>query len=275
MLEIPESRTISKQMNETIKGKVVKYVEVNKSPHKFAWYSGNSEDYDYMLAGKKIGSSYARGGMVEIEAEDYRILLCDGATPRFYEDYGKAPKKHQFYMEFTDGSALVVTIQMYGGIWAFIDGQNDNPYYRIACEKSSPLTDEFTFEYFSSLLTVSLQNKSLKAFIATDQRMPGLGNGVLQDILFHSGFHPKRKMNTLSNEDMTKLYHSIKYVLNEMTEYGGRDTEKDLYGNPGGYITYMSKHTYGKPCSRCGYEIRKENFMGGSVYFCEHCQNEK
>ncbi|MDF2870055.1 MAG: Formamidopyrimidine-DNA glycolase, binding, partial [Anaerocolumna sp.] len=57
-------------------------------------------------------------------------------------------------------------------------------------------------------------------------------------------------------------------------EGGGRDTEKDLYGNPGGYITYMSKNTYGEPCTKCGYQIRKENFLGGTVYYCEHCQKD-
>jgi formamidopyrimidine-DNA glycosylase len=57
-----------------------------------------------------------------------------------------------------------------------------------------------------------------------------------------------------------------------MIEHGGRDTEKDLFGNAGRYITYMSKKTYGNPCTKCGHEIRKESFLGGTVYFCEHCQ---
>jgi len=275
MLEIPESRIIAKQMNETMKGKVIKCVEANRSPHKFAWYYGNPEDYNDLLAEKIIGSSNARGGMVEIEAEDCRILMCDGATPRFFEDCEKAPKKNQLYLEFTDGSALVATIQMYGGLWAYKEGQNDNPYYLGACEKPSPLSGEFTYEYFRSLYNESLQNKSIKAFVATEQRIPGLGNGVLQDILFQSGLHPKRKMNTITEDDINNLYHTINNVLIEMIEKGGRDTEKDLFGNPGGYITYMSKNTYGEPCTKCGYEIHKESFLGGTVYFCEHCQNEK
>jgi formamidopyrimidine-DNA glycosylase len=272
MLEIPESNTLAGQLNKTIKGKTIKFVEANKSPHKFAWYSGDPADYDSFLAGKQIGSTYARGGMVEIEAEDYRILFGDGATPKYYNDYTKAPTKHQLYIEFTDDSALVATIQMYGGLWTYLEGQNDNPYYLGSCAKPSPLSSAFTYEYFRSLYTDALASKSLKAFIATEQRMPGVGNGVLQDILYLSGFHPKRKMNTLSEEDLRNLYRSIKSVLYEMTEKGGRDTEKDLFGNPGGYMTYLSKKTYMDPCTKCGYEIRRESFMGGNVYYCEHCQ---
>jgi formamidopyrimidine-DNA glycosylase len=42
---------------------------------------------------------------------------------------------------------------------------------------------------------------SAKAFLATEQRIPGLGNGVLQDILFTAGIHPKRKMAAISEEE--------------------------------------------------------------------------
>lgn len=272
MLEIPESSTIAQQLNDTVQGKVIKYVEANKSPHKFAWYSGNPEDYDAMLTGKQIGASHARGAMIEIEAEDYRFLLSDGATPRYYEDCTQAPQKHQLYVEFTDGSALVATIQMYGGLYAFQAGSFDNPYYLTACEKPSPLSSEFTYEYFRTLYTDSLTNKSVKAFLATEQRIPGLGNGVLQDILFQACILPKRKMNTLTEADIKNLYNAVKNVLSEMTDQGGRNTERDLFGNSGGYMTYMSKSTYLSPCTKCGYEIRKENYMGGTVYYCEHCQ---
>jgi formamidopyrimidine-DNA glycosylase len=57
-----------------------------------------------------------------------------------------------------------------------------------------------------------------------------------------------------------------------MTESGGRDTEKDLYGNPGGYPTILSKNTFGNPCKKCGSKIVKEAYLGGSVYFCSGCQ---
>lgn len=64
----------------------------------------------------------------------------------------------------------------------------------------------------------------------------------------------------------------VKAVISEMAEMGGRDTEKDLYGNNGGYRTMMSKNSAGLPCMDCGGYIKKENYMGGSVYYCENCQ---
>ncbi|MFA6873005.1 MAG: zinc finger domain-containing protein, partial [Bacteroidaceae bacterium] len=29
---------------------------------------------------------------------------------------------------------------------------------------------------------------------------------------------------------------------------------------------------YAQPCPRCGNQIRKEAYMGGSIYYCPTCQ---
>ena len=113
---------------------------------------------------------------------------------------------------------------------------------------------------------------SAKAFLATKQRIPGLGNGVLQDILFNAGIHPKRKMNTLDGKELRSLYSSLKSTIKEMAELGGRDTEKDLYGNPGRYITKLAKNSLKTGCPICAGEITKEAYLGGSIYYCANCQ---
>lgn len=272
MLEIPESYTIAMQLNQVIKGKIISYVKANQSPHGFAWYFGNPVEYDDLLSGKTIGMSYSRAGMVEIEVVDCRILLSDGATPRYYDDLKKVPKKHQLYIEFDDNTALVCTIQMYGGLWAYREGENDNPYYIGSKDKPSPLSDDFNYEYFKALKTEKTERLSAKAFLATEQRIPGLGNGVLQDILFLAGIHPRRKMLTLSEDEFENLYNTVKQTLKEMADLGGRDTDKDIFGNPGGYKTLLSKKTLFTPCTICGYELHKESYLGGAIYYCENCQ---
>jgi len=273
MLEIPESYAIAKQLNQVIKGKTISYVKANQSPHSFAWYFGNPEDYDKLLSGKTIGISSPVAGLIEIEVEDCRLLFGDGATLRYYEELKKVPKKHQLYVEFDDSTALVCTIQMYGGIWAFHEGEFNDIYYLGSKEKPSPLTDEFDLEYFRSLRVEGSERLSAKAFLATKQRIPGLGNGVLQDILYLAGIHPRRKMYDVTDKEYDNLFEIIKTTLRKMADLGGRDTEKDLFGNPGGYQSYLSKNTVWTTCVKCGYELHKENYMGGTIYYCEHCQS--
>lgn len=272
MLEIPESHTIAKQINNTMKGRRIKEVCVNHTPHGFAFYTGDPADYKTLLAGHTVTSARAAAGQVEIKTEENILLFGDGANIRYFEPGTKLPDKHQLHLMFEDGSSLICTIQMYGGIWAFAEGKNDNPYYLVADEKPSPLTDGFTEAYFDRLVGGTKKSLSVKALLATEQRIPGLGNGCLQDILFFAKLNPKTKLMDLNDEKIESLYHAVRDTLKKMTQQGGRDTEKDLYGNPGGYRTVMSKKTAKLPCPVCGWETVRQAYLGGNVYFCPVCQ---
>jgi formamidopyrimidine-DNA glycosylase len=160
---------------------------------------------------------------------------------------------------------------MYGGIWAY-EGAFDNRYHKISLSSTSPLMNEFNEDYFGSIFKNTAKDISAKALLATEQRIPGLGNGVLQDILFNAGINPKRKKSNLTDSAKVELYRSLKTTLKSMTGMGGRDTEKDLFGNNGGYITKLSKNTVNKPCVICGNKIIKEAYLGGAVYYCPTCQ---
>ena len=274
MIELPESISLSKQLNEIVKGKTIQGVIANASPHKFAWLSGDSVAYNALLQGKVVGESRGVGGKVEIEAGDARIVLAEGINLRYIAAGETLPRKHQLLIEFSDGSALVCSVQMYGGLWAFKEGTFDNEYYLVAKQKPSPLSDVFDWNAFEDLATENVK-KSAKAFLATEQRIPGLGNGILQDILFNARVNPKTKVGLLSEPELKTLFDSVKTTLRQMADRGGRDTETDLFGNPGGYQTLMSKNGLNKPCSGCGGEIVKKAYMGGSVYYCPACQQER
>ena len=273
MIELPEAMVLSKQLNESIRGKRIMNVIAAQSPHKFAWYHGNPQKYHDLLAGKVIGTAEGFGSMVEIMAEDAVLLFGEGIVIRFYREGEKKPPKHQLFIEFEDFSSLIASVQMYGGLWCFKEGDFKNQYYFLAKEKPSPLSDKFDGTYFDSITFAPGNEKlSAKALLATEQRIPGLGNGVLQDILYNARIHPKRKVNTFTETDIDILYNSIKSTLAQMVFEGGRDTERDLYGCYGGYKTRLSKNTVGKDCEICGNKIKKEPYMGGSIYYCEGCQ---
>ena len=118
-----------------------------------------------------------------------------------------------------------------------------------------------------------MQKLSLKAALATEQRIPGLGNGVLQDILWNARLSPNARSTPSPHMKPTRfsLPSSINY---RRWPAAWRDTEKDLFGNPGGYPVVMSAKNNGAPCPNCGTPITKEAYMGGSVYFCRDCQRE-
>lgn len=273
MIEIPEGITLAAQLNQTVRGKVIARAAAAQSPHKFAWYQGDPGRYLQLLNGQVVGEACGFGTTVEFQAGDAFVAVSEGATWHYHPDPSGIPAKHQLLLEFSDGSALSLTVRMYGGIFCFKSGEMDNPYYHLSKNALSPLSDAFDWAYFQSLLAPEAINKlSAKAFLATEQRIPGLGNGVLQDILWTARIHPRKKMGELTSSEIDAMYHAVKDVLADMTARGGRDTERDLFGRPGGYETILSKNTVGKACPACGTAIRKEAYMGGAIYYCAECQ---
>lgn len=273
MLEIPESKVLANQINEALIGKRIENVVAWQNPHKFAFINGDPSLYGELLTGKSIESVRSFGSWVELKIDDAIFAVSEGTRLTYIEEKKKIPKKHQMLFEFDDDTYLVASVLMYGGLICSKVGEYNDGYYIVAQEKTDVLSDDFTRAYFESIAhDVNPDKISVKAFLATEQRIPGLGNGVLQDILYNAGIHPKRKLGQLSEEEVDELYNSIRKTLQEMYQSGGRDTDKDLYGNPGGYQTKMSKLTKDMPCEKCGAPIRKESYMGGSIYFCPTCQ---
>jgi formamidopyrimidine-DNA glycosylase len=76
----------------------------------------------------------------------------------------------------------------------------------------------------------------------------------------------------LSDARLEGLLGSVKTTLAQMTAQGGRDVEKDLFGNPGGYATLLSSKALNWPCPKCGGGLVRQAYLGGNVYFCPSCQ---
>lgn len=276
MLELPEVLTLSRQVEEAMSGKTIMQVFNATKPHKFTFYNGDPLEYGKLLVGKTILSSRGYGMFVDFYLSDHVTMnIGDGVSVRYYRPGDKIPANYQLLLTFEDDSFLVFTVAMYGFIHVYAAGAIDNKYYKMSRESISPLSKDYTEAEFDKLFAGAGKTLSAKALLATEQRIPGVGNGVAQDILFNAGIHPKQKVLLLTDGEKNTLYHSLKNTLAEMTLKGGRDTQTDLFGNNGGYQTILSAKTWKQPCRRCGGVIVKEAYLGGSVYYCAGCQQIK
>jgi len=272
MIELPEALTLAEQIGETVTGKTITEAVVAQSPHGFAWYSAEPPEFREMLVGRTVTHAKAVAGFVEMFMDELCLSVHDGAKPQYLAPEDSEPKKHQLLVRFDDGSAVVFRVQMYGGMSIYRPEENQSPYYRVAVDKPTPLEPGFTKQYFEGILSDTSPKLSAKALLATEQRIPGLGNGCLQDILLRAHVHPQSRLSALSSADFDSLYESVPSTLREMAEKGGRSTEKDFHGNPGGYHAMLSAKTVAYPCLQCGGPVTRKAFLGGNVYFCDCCQ---
>ena len=275
MIELPEAYTTARQINDTLRGRVIEQGIRGNSPHKFAFYNREPEEYESILRGQAIGQAFQLANMIMVPVgPDYVLGLgCGGERILFHENESTLPKKHQLLLRFTDGTYLSVSVQGWGAALLLQESEVETHPF-CGGRGPSPLSDEFTLDYFKGLFGALKENDpaSAKFFVITKPGVSGIGNGVLQDILFHAGIHPRRRVISLSDDEKRALYEAIRHTVREMTDLGGRDSERDLYNRPGGYQRILHSGVVGFPCIKCGTPIQKISFLGGASYFCPNCQ---
>jgi formamidopyrimidine-DNA glycosylase len=95
------------------------------------------------------------------------------------------------------------------------------------------------------------------------------------EALFAAQIHPLRKANSLTAEEIQKLYCSIRQVL--WSAIGSKGASVDTYVRPEGQLgtaqfDFKVAHKYGELCPVCGTPIQRILVRNRGTYFCRHCQ---
>jgi formamidopyrimidine-DNA glycosylase len=276
MIELPEALIIAGQIDQELKGRRIAYGNRGNSPHKFAFSSGTSDEYAAIFKGKAIGASRGHGPAILISIKPDHTLVLGGGGERilYHETERTLPKKFQLLLHLEDGAYLTVTVQGWGNTLLLPQAQaGEHPHVNEG--RVTPLSDSFTWTHFQGLFDQVAQDSkaSLKYFLVSKPGVWGIGNGCLQDILFHAGLHPRRRVVETTETERRALYDAIQDTLQQMVDLGGRDSEVDLFKRPGGYQRILDSRTVGQPCPGCGTPIEKTQYLGGAIYFCPACQS--
>lgn len=275
MIELPEALVIAQQMNVEIAGKRIESGNRGNAIHKFAFSSGTPEEYAAILKDKTIGKARGHGSAILVPIEPGHLLVLGGGGQRvlYHPEGDKLPKKTHLQLHLAEGSCLTVTVQGWGNT-LLLPEASVGEHYHVQLNRVPPLSPGFTWEYFQSLYgnPDPASTVSIKYFLISKPGVWGIGNGCLQDILYHAQIHPKRRMVDVSADERRNLYEAIIATLTQMVEKGGRSSESDLYGNRGGYVRILDSKTQGKPCPACGTTIEKSSYLGGAIYYCPVCQ---
>jgi formamidopyrimidine-DNA glycosylase len=137
-----------------------------------------------------------------------------------------------------------------------------------------PLEEGFEVEYLRE--TLGSRRAQIKPLILDQKVVAGIGNIYADEILFDSRLHPRRKANTLSDEEWAALRGAIRDNLAAGVEHRGTTVRlyRDVLNRPGehqNYLRVFEKH--GLPCPRaCGGEVVRESVGGRPTHYCPGCQ---
>ncbi len=277
-IELPEAKILAEQMGKELRGKRIAscLLQGYERLQRIGMLNKDIKDFDQLVNGE-IELVISRGNVIRVKLDNGMNLILGpeyGGRIFYHVDGKTVSEKFHLKVDFTDGTALIVTLTSMGLIEAMRDNELERSYiYRrdFNPDKLSPLDEEFTLERFSKLLADN--NKMLKAvLVGKDAFVVGLSNSAFQDILYRARLHPKRKASELKKEEQRALYDAVRLVLQERIRLKGKDQFYDLYGKQGNYTPAMGPNMKQHTCPTCGTPIAKLSLGGGQVYLCPTCQ---
>lgn len=174
--------------------------------------------------------------------------------------------------KFEDGRELRFTeVRKFGYVKLI---ENATELKKITSEYGpEPFTKDYTLDVVKNLLSHS--SRATKTLILDQKKIAGVGNIYADEALWYAKIHPETAGNKIPQNQIEELYIGIIKALEQGIEDRGTsiDDYLDIYGKEGNHARHLNVFRQeGRPCSRCGAEIKKIRVGGRGTHFCPSCQ---
>lgn len=273
MPELPEVETVKRSLAKRVVGRVVADVEVNLP--KIIRGLGPAE-FKERLVGRKILGMSRRGKYLLTSLDNGQTLITHlKMTGRWLYSKGDEPLAKHTHVVFTldNGDQLRFQDLRQFGFMHLVPDQELDQVSGLAALGVEPLSPGFTREYLAEAL--KRRKIKIKQFLLDQTIIAGIGNIYADESLFAAGIHPERVAASLTDEEIDRLFASIRRVLEAGVAYRGTSVSDyvDGEGQPGEYQNFLNVYAReGKACPVCGAPILRYKVGGRSSHHCPNCQ---
>jgi formamidopyrimidine-DNA glycosylase len=276
MPELPEVETIRRDLDREMGGKKIKAVEVigTRSVRR-----GTKKQLIDRLTGRTVKTVKRRGKYLLATLDDGSLLVIHlrmsgqllRATPK-----EPRPKHTHVVLQLQTGTEIrFVDPRTFGEVFVVDPANMAEEAPDIAELGWDPLDDPIPLPAFAQLLLS--RRTQLKALITDQKVIAGLGNIYGDEILHAAGLRYDRMSNTLTSQEIRRLFRSILEVLHDAISARGSSLADeqyvDLYGKTGTFQLHHQVHARaGKACPRCRATVERVKYQGRSTYYCPSCQ---
>lgn len=276
MPELPEVETIRRELERDVVGKRIKSVDVHgtrtvrRLPKK---------EFIARLEGTKITGVSRKGKYLLVQLDSADVLIIH---LRMSGQLLRVPNKDPL-----DKHTHVVITFTQGGQLRFVDPRTFGEMFIVSKENLAdvveftemgmdPVEEPVSWQAFAQLLRS--RSMKLKSFLMDQTIIAGIGNIYSDEILFDAGLRYDRLTDSLTSQEIRRLYRAVVEILHDAIKYGGStladEQYVDLHGKPGGYQEFHQVYARDRqPCLRCRRNpVLKAKFQGRSTFYCEVCQ---
>jgi formamidopyrimidine-DNA glycosylase len=280
-VELPEVEVMRRDLEKDVVGRKIAAAEVrpSKNAMRIIRRHGRRKEFVDKLIGRKVLKSDRRGKYVLLSLDNGDVLVVHFAmSGQFVRGTKRVPLPPHTH--------VVITFQQ-GGDLRFVDPRTFGEMFVTAGDELGkvkelqhiaidPLDHVFTWQSFGGQM--AQRESKLKQLLMDQKFISGLGNIYSDEVLFAAGLRHDRLSDTLSSQEVRRLYRSLQEVLQEAIRYRGTTLEDeaylDLFGKPGEFQNELKVYgRQGLPCRRCRTPIQTVKISGRSAYFCPQCQS--
>ena len=280
-MELPEVEVMRRDLEKDVVGRRVKSAEVKTSRNamRVIRRHGKRKEFTSRLEGRKLSKVERRGKYLLVHLDSGDVLVTHfGMSGQFQRGNGRVaiePHTH-----------VILTFQQ-GGDLRFIDPRTFGEMFVTSADEIGkvkelqhiaidPLDQVFTWPTFQYLLAE--RGAKMKQLLMDQKFISGLGNIYSDEVLFAAGLGYDRVSDTLSSQEVRRLYRAIQETIQEAIKLRGTTLDDeayvDLFGKPGEYQGELKVYgREGEPCRRCRSPIETVKVSQRTSYFCPQCQS--
>jgi formamidopyrimidine-DNA glycosylase len=276
--ELPEVETIKRDLDREVVGKRVKSVEV--SGMRSIRRHPNKKHFIAKVEGHKLSGVERRGKYLLLRLDGGDVLVAhlgmSGQLLRVKGGKDPVDKHTHVVFTFTQGGQMrFVDPRTFGELFVTTPDELEAQVPELAHLGFDPVDDMMSWTRFGELLTV--RKAKLKTLLMDQRFVAGIGNIYSDEILFAAGLRYDRSSDSLSSQEVRRLYRAMVETLQEAIKHRGSSLAdqqyRDLFGEPGEFQTLHKVYDReGQACRRCRSTIVRVKVNGRSSFLCPQCQ---
>ena len=258
MPELPDVEGFRRTLARYGAGKTIQHVEVrdprsvrNVGPRHFA----------QALAGRRLRRPDRRGKWLLAPTDGPTLLLHFGMTGglEWQTDHAAHHPHDRVIFEFNDGELRFHDMRKLQGIWL---AENDGAVARIIGRQGP---DALAIDRREFDARLSHRRGRLKPVLMNQRVIAGLGNLLIDEILWQARLHPARRTDRLSSTERARIFRAMRRVLRESNRAGYVPGKRH-------WLTGARGPRGSGLCPRHRIELRHEAIGGRTSYYCPRCQ---
>ncbi|MEM6643625.1 MAG: DNA-formamidopyrimidine glycosylase family protein [Bacteroidota bacterium] len=253
MPELPEVETFKRYIDQTSLNQ--KITQIDCADNRLL--KKELEEFEKHLLGESFTETHRIGKYLFLKTTGSKVLIMHfGMTgrPSYYYGEGARPKYAHITYQFANGYFLGFQNRRKFGWNDLTD--NIEPYQNemgLATDAS-----QITFDAF--VAAIRKRKTYIKPVLMDQAVLAGIGNWMADDICYQASIHPKRKIASLSDEDLKCIFDVMKNLIEIAIK------EEAVYRNfPKHFFIHIRKE--GAICHHTSSKIEKLTVGGRTTFY--------